>query len=343
MQGTEPLWAKSARLVLSRVLFYGGLLFAAWWWMLRTPGPTRIPPPRPLTAAETGLANQLRADIGTLAGTIGERNVLYKPRQLAQAADFIQHALANAGTPVRVQSYRATETVCWNIEAEVRGSSRPAEIVVVGAHYDTVQGSPGADDNASGVAVTLALARHFARMQPQRTLRFVAFVNEEPPYFQTADMGSLVYAKECRRRGDRIEAMLSMESVGYYSAAPSSQRFPVSMAGLFPSVGNFVAFVGNVGSGDLVRETVGAFRRTGALPAEGAALPNAIPGVGWSDHWSFWQAGYPGIEVTDTAPYRNPYYHKPGDTPDKLDYDRLARLTAAMVGVVDGLANPAAR
>ena len=134
-----------------------------------------------------------------------------------------------------------------------------------------------------------------------------------------------------------------MESVGYYSASPSSQHYPPAMRGLFPSTGDFVAFVGNVGSGALVRETVGAFRRTAALPSEGAALPNAIPGVGWSDHWSFWQQGYPGIEVTDTAPYRNPYYHTAKDTPEKLDYDRLARLTAAMYEVVAELASSAAR
>lgn len=343
MRRREPPWAKFSRLVLSRVLFYGGLLFAVWWWMLRMPGPTGRPPLRPPTGAETALANQLRGDVAILAGKIGERNVLYKPRQLYQAAAFIEASLTGAGYAVRSQSYQATGTPCRNIAVEIRGTAHPAEIVVVGAHYDTVPGSPGADDNASGVATTLALARHFARTNPARTLRFVAFVNEEPPYFWTAEMGSLVYAKECRRRGERIEAMLSMESVGYYSASPSSQHYPPAMRGLFPSTGDFVAFVGNVGSGALVRETVGAFRRTAALPSEGAALPNAIPGVGWSDHWSFWQQGYPGIEVTDTAPYRNPYYHTPKDTPEKLDYDRLARLTAAMYEVVAELASSAAR
>ena len=337
------MWAKTARSVLSRVLLYGGILFAAWWWLLRMPGPARRPALRPLTASETTLAKQLRDDVGKLAGTIGERNVLYKPRQLEQAAAFIEASLASAGYPVRAQSYRASGVLCRNIGAEIRGAARPAEIVVVGAHYDTVPESPGADDDASGVATVLALARHFAGTHPARTLRFVAFVNEEPPYFWTAEMGSLVYAKECRRRGERIEAMLSMESVGYYSASPSSQHYPPAMRGLFPSTGDFVAFVGNVGSGALVRETVGAFRRTAALPSEGAALPNAIPGVGWSDHWSFWQQGYPGIEVTDTAPYRNPYYHTAKDTPEKLDYDRLARLTAAMYEVVAELASSAAR
>jgi Zn-dependent M28 family amino/carboxypeptidase len=288
-----------------------------------------------MTGAEVELAQRLRGDVGILAGTIGERNVLYKPKQLDQAAAFIEASLSGAGYAVREQSYRATGTPCRNLEAAIRGTSRPEEIVVVGAHYDTATGSPGADDNASGVAATLALARHFAGSHLARTLRFVAFVNEEPPYFWKAEMGSLVYAKECRRRGERIVAMLSMESVGYYTA---SQHYPLPLRGLFPSTGDFVAFVGNLGSGALVRQTVGAFRRTKALPSEGAALPNAIPGVGWSDHWSFWQQGYTALEVTDTAPFRNPFYHTPGDTPDKLDYDRLARLTTAMDAVVADLA-----
>jgi len=335
MRGREPLWAKFAWLVLSRVLFYGGLLFAVWWWMLWMPGPRGRPRSRPPTASEIDLAHQLRADVEVLAGVIGERNVLYKPWQLEKAAAFIETSLAGAGYAVRSQAYRATETPCRNIAAEIRGSSRPLEIVVVGAHYDTVPGSPGADDNASGVAAVLALARHFAGSHPSRTVRFVAFVNEEPPYFWTREMGSLVYAKDCRRRGERIEAMVSMESVGYFGA---SQHYPLPLLGLFPSTGDFVAFVGNVGSGDLVRRAVAEFRRSGALPSQGAALPNAIPGVGWSDHWSFWQQGYSGIEVTDTAPFRNPHYHTGQDTPDKLDYERLARLTGGMYRVLAELA-----
>jgi Zn-dependent M28 family amino/carboxypeptidase len=301
-------------------------------------GQTIQPLSHPPDGAEIALAKQLRADIGMLAGTIGERNVSRKPRQLEQAAAFIEAALAGAGYKAEAQPYNVGGTTCRNLAAEIRGTSHVAEILVVGAHYDTVPGGPGADDNSSGVATVLALARHFAHSRPLRTLRFVAFVNEEPPYFQTADMGSLVYAKECRRRGERIQAMLSVESVGYYSA---TQEYPAAVRGLFPPRGDFIAFVGNLSSASLVREAAKAFRQAVDLPAEAAALPEEIEGVGWSDHWSFWRQGYPAIEVTDTAPYRNPHYHMPSDKPETLDYNRLARLTTGMYDVVAALANPA--
>ncbi len=339
MNATEPWWAKFARAVLRRVLVYGGILFAVWWWMLRMPGSSAPPRPMPLTSGEIALREAIRQDVEHLAGRIGERNV-GKPRELEQAAVFIEDALRKTGCAVRSQNYEVGGVVCRNIEAEIRGKSRAAEIVVIGAHYDSAPGTPGADDNASGVASLLALARQFSHTRPACKLRFVAFVNEEPPYFQTPQMGSLVYAKECRAHGDRIAAMLSIESVGYYSDQPSSQRLPPALQPVFPSTGNFVAFVGNTSSGPLVREALGAFRQAARLPSEGAAAPEAIRGVGWSDHWSFWQAGYRGIEITDTAPYRNAHYHTASDTPDTLDYDRLSRFTAAMEVAVRQLANP---
>jgi Zn-dependent M28 family amino/carboxypeptidase len=155
-------------------------------------------------------------------------------------------------------------------------------------------------------------------------------------------MGSLVYAKKCRQQGDRVTAMLSIESVGFYSTAPKSQRYPVGLGVIYPSTGNFVAFVGNVLARSLVHETIMRFRSVPSLPSLGAAVPNAVPGAGWSDHWSFWQQGFRGIEVTDTAPYRNPYYHTAMDTPERLDYGRLARLTWALQLVVAELAQQTA-
>lgn len=187
------------------------------------------------------------------------------------------------------------------------------------------------------MAVLLELSRRLAGSRPARTVQFVAFVNEEPPYFQTAEMGSYVYARERRRRGDRIAAMISIESVGYYTDAPSSQRLPAAMRPLFPDRGNFIAFAGDTGSGELVREALGAFRRAEALPSEGAAAFG--PGIDWSDHWSFRQAGYPAIQVTDTATFRNPHYHKAGDKPDTLDYDRMARFATGMMEVAAQSAN----
>jgi Zn-dependent M28 family amino/carboxypeptidase len=209
----------------------------------------------------------------------------------------------------------------------------------VGAHYDSVVGSPGANDNASGVAGLLALARRFAGKPRGQTLRFVAFVNEEPPYFQTEEMGSLVYAKRCQARGDNISAMVSLETIGYFSDAPGSQKYPSAGLGFFyPSKGNFIGFVGNTRSRALLRSAVSAFKKERKLPCEGASLPAVIPGIGWSDQWSFWQCGYPAIMVTDTAPFRYPHYHSSTDTPDKLDYDRFALVVSGMEKVIAELA-----
>jgi Zn-dependent M28 family amino/carboxypeptidase len=302
--------------------------------MLWTPGRADVAPLRTLNSDELRLKDQLRGDVEFLAGTIGERNVLSKPAQLEASAQFIETSVRSEGLQSKSQWYEIGNIKCRNIEAEIRGTTRPEEVVIVGAHYDSVVGSPGADDNASGVAAMLALARSFAAVRPSRTLRFVAFTNEEPPYFSTDQMGSLVYAKQCRERSDRVVAMLSIESVGFYATSPGSQRYPAGLGLIYPSRGDFVAFVGNVFSRSLVHEAIRTFRSAEALPSLGAALPNAIPGTGWSDHWSFGQQEFPGIQVTDTAPYRNPYYHTAEDTSERLDYDRLARFTSAMRAVI---------
>jgi Zn-dependent M28 family amino/carboxypeptidase len=201
-----------------------------------------------------------------------------------------------------------------------------------------VLGAPGANDNGSGVAAMLALARRFAGKPAQHTLRFVAFVNEEPPYFLTGQMGSFVYAGRCKAHGDRISAMISLETIGYFSDAPHSQTYPAPGLGVFyPSIGNFIGFVSNVPSRHLLRRAIALFRKHANIPSEGAALPAFIPGVSWSDQWSFWQHGYPGIMITDTAPFRYPHYHSATDTPDKLDYDRFALVVSGMEKVIEEL------
>jgi Zn-dependent M28 family amino/carboxypeptidase len=184
----------------------------------------------------------------------------------------------------------------------------------------------------------LALARRFAGRKTEHTLRFVAFVNEEPPYFLSGEMGSLVYAGRCKARGDKISAMISLETIGYFSDAPDSQIYPSRLLSAFyPKVGNFIGFVSNVHSRTLLRRAIALFRKHAKIPSEGAALPWFIPGVSWSDQWSFWKHGYPGMMVTDTAPFRYPHYHSANDTPDKLDYDRFALVVSGMEKVIQGL------
>jgi hypothetical protein len=269
----------------------------------------------------------LRDDVYALAGTIGERNLL-TPEAYADAAKFIEDAFRGMGYAPRVDA-------AGNVEAEIRGGD---DIVVIGAHYDTVPGSPGADDNASGIAALLAIARRFAREKTARTLRFVAFANEEPPYFATEQMGSWIYAKRCHERHERVVAMMSIEAIGYYSDAEGSQQYPAMLEAVYPTTANFIAFASNLGSRALLQRCVDVFRRHAAIPCEGGALPEDIPGIAWSDQWSFWRFGYEAIMVTDTALFRNPHYHERSDLPDTLDYARLARTVDGLIAVVGELA-----
>jgi hypothetical protein len=291
--------------------------------------------------ADLHLAEELSRDVEMLAGTIGERNV-FRPDALDEAVVWIESELRRAGLEPRRRSYQVRGVECHNIEVEIPGRERPDEIVIIGAHYDSVMGSPGANDNGSGVTALLALARRLAQGDPPaRTLRLVFFVNEEPPFFTTPDMGSLVYARRSGERSEDIRGMLSLETIGYFDDEPGSQRYPLGLLRWFyPDRGDFIGFVGNLRSRSLLRSAIRAFRTEARVPSEGAALPGFVPGVGWSDHWSFWQEGYAAIMITDTAPFRYPYYHTERDSPDKLDYGRLALVVRGLEKVVDTLVRP---
>ncbi|MGI8821272.1 MAG: M28 family peptidase [Chthoniobacterales bacterium] len=322
---------------LSLCLALALLGFGGWSGMIRMPGQSFRGTPPPLDPNEVALRDELAASVQVLAGEIGERN-LQRYGALEAAADFIARSFAQAGLQARRAGYQVSGRTCENIDVEIPG--RSPELVVIGAHYDTVPGSPGANDNGSGVAAIISLARRFAGRPGARTLRFVAFANEEPGHFQTEAMGSWVYARDCKARGEKISAMVSLETIGYFSEAPGSQAYPVAGLGaIYPSVGNFIAFVGNFFSRALVRRALGSFRQHATLASEGAALPANVPGVGWSDQWAFWQHGYPGIMITDTAPFRYPHYHARSDTPEKLDYESMTRLVRGFEPVIDDLVN----
>jgi hypothetical protein len=305
--------------------------------MIRMPGKSFSGPLPAPTAQEKDWAAKLQRHVTALASDIGERNI-FRPRKLAEAADYVECAFTNAGYVPKRQTFEVIKEICHNIEVEIAGATKRDEIVILGAHYDSVAGSPGANDNGSGAASLLVLAEALARFQPARTLRFLAFVNEEPPNFQTDTMGSRVYARRCRERGEKIMAMISLETMGYFSDVKGSQKYPAPLGMIYPDRGNFISFVGNISSRPLVRRCIEIFRRDTPLPSEGAALPGGITGVGWSDHWSFWEEGYPAIMVTDTALFRYPHYHTAEDTPDKLDYPRLARVTAGLEKIIRALA-----
>ena len=329
-------------LVVLFAILSGGVLFMIWM-----PGRSHRGAVPALNESQRQVAAALRRDVEKLAAEIGDRNARTRHAQLRRAADFIEAELRGAGLRVERQTFTVNlphiaNRPCENVIGELPGADPKAGAIVVGAHYDSVEGTVGANDNGSGVAAMLALARGLAGGRFAKTFRFVGFANEEPPYFQTAAMGSLVYARECRRRGDRIEAMISLETLGYFTDEPGSQHYPIPALRLFyPGTGNFIGFVGNVKSRRLVRAVVGRFRAGTPIPSEGAALPGAVAGVGWSDHWAFWQAGYRAIMVTDTAPFRYPFYHTDMDTPENLDYERLALVVGGLETVLRGMAGSA--
>ncbi len=306
-------------------------------FLTRMPGNSYQGPLPALTQEQTILSTELKHCVEQLAGAIGERNFVAL-NNLNAAADYIERSFARCGLPVQRQSYSVTGKTYYNIEAEKTGDHDPQKIIIIGAHYDSVLYSPGANDNASGVAALLALARRVATRQTTATIRFVAFSTEEPPFFWTANMGSYRYAQRSRERGENIVGMLALETIGCYFEEGGTQQYPFPLGLWYPAKGNFIAFVSNISSRSFLREIITAFRKHAAFPSEGGSFPWFIPGIFWSDHWSFWKMGYPAIMITDTAPFRYPYYHSGNDTPDKLDYDRLARVVNGLEQVIGELA-----
>lgn len=310
----------------------------------------------PLTSEQKQLESQLRAHIKMLSSDIGARSLTKSPGGLERAAIYIEENFSAAGFKPSRQTFsvsgyfndglwgatHATQSTA-NIIAEIPGTTKASEIIVIGAHYDAVQDCPGANDNGSGVAALLEiakdLAKDLAKNKFPRTIRFVAFTNEEPPFFRSDDMGSYRYAKVCKERGDNIVAMLSLETIGYYSDKPDSQRFPVAaLAMLYPKTGNFLTFIGKLDSRTLLTKCASSFIAAAKFPTQTLAAPPELSGVDFSDQLSFWRVGYPGIMVTDTAPYRYPHYHTNEDTADKINYDCLARVTDGLKTVVRDLA-----
>ena len=288
-------------------------------------------------SVQESLVGRLRHRVAKLADEIGERNV-FRPYALHAAADYIQAEWIAQGYRVAVHGYEIEGVLSRNLEATLQGKSKPNEIILIGAHYDTVRGSPGANDNASGVAALLEISRWFATLAPERTVRFVAFVNEEPPFFYWGQMGSMVYAKAARARGDDIRLMVSLEMLGCYTDEPGSQSYPPLLRFFYPDRGNFIAFVSNFSSRKAMRQLVDAFRARSDFPAESLATFEFVPGVAWSDQLSFWRQGYSALMVTDTAFHRYAYYHTALDTPEKINYEAMARVVEGLQNAIAALA-----
>jgi Zn-dependent M28 family amino/carboxypeptidase len=305
------------------------------WYMIHIPDHSYQGPLAPVTAAEQALAGQLRGHVVAIAS---KPHNTEHPQALLDVARYLETQLKDMGYGVAVQAYESGKVSVSNVEVEIKGSSRPQEIVIVGAHYDSAHGAPGANDNGSGTAMVLELARSFKEVRPQRTLRFVLFTNEEPPHFGARTMGSMVYANRSRQRGEHIVAMLSLETVGYYDDAVDSQKYPSIFKPFFPRSGNFIAFVGDLKSRALVHRSIATFRSAQDFPSEGIAALPWIKGINWSDHGAFWKNDYRALMITDTATFRYPHYHTSQDTPDKLNYQRMAKVFHGVHAVVGDLA-----
>jgi Zn-dependent M28 family amino/carboxypeptidase len=296
-------------------------------------------PSGPLSSEESALQARLKGHVKVLAKDIGIRHC-HDPKSyqnLQAAAAYIRSTWQSQGYDVQEQAYDVGREV-KNLYVEIKGKDRPEEILVIGAHYDGVVDGPAANDNGSAVAALLEISRALAKTTPSRTLQFVAFVNEEPPFFQTEAMGSRVYASELASEKKNVVGMISLETIGCYFSQKGSQQYPWPFSLFYPDRGNFIAFVGNRDSRDWIRQCVKTFREESSFPSEGVAAPEAIQGIGWSDQWSFWQEGYPALMVTDTAPFRYKYYHTPQDTIDKIDFKDMTRVVSGLQMMVLRLA-----
>lgn len=318
---------KAMKRIFWLVLLLLVLPVAALWWAVAQPMFGRHAP-----SAVSADPAALRRHVAALSETFHPRS-FYDTNNLARTAAYIEANFREAGLSVTSQTYTAIKTPCRNVAAVIPG--REERRVVVGAHYDAFPGAPGADDNASGLAGLLELARLLHGARPLYTVELVAYCTEEPPCFATEHMGSGLHARQLVQRGTPVEAMIALEMIGFFSDEPGSQSYPVPMLRLFyPDAGDFIGIVGNWGQRRLVRAVKRGMKGATALPVYSLVAPASVPGVALSDHLSYWEQGFPAVMVTDTAFCRNLQYHQPGDTADRLDYKRMAQV---VVGVSEAV------
>jgi Zn-dependent M28 family amino/carboxypeptidase len=283
------------------------------------------------------LRSRLYAHVNVLSNEIGPRNLQHYSG-LKKTGDYITAQMKKHNINFSTQQYCYGRKTIMNLIAEKLGQDQADEIIVVGAHYDTVLDSPGADDNATGIACLLELIRLLHRYNTNRTFRFVAFTLEEPPFFGSEQMGSNVYAKSCREKDENIVGMIALEMLGYYKERRRSQKFPLpDMIGHYSDKGNFIAIVGNNHSHPLGSVLADKMKETSLVKTR-IIIPNSpIHGIDLSDHSSFWRYNYPAIMITDTAFYRNPHYHENSDTIEKLNFRYFTRLVFSLADALKQL------
>lgn len=278
----------------------------------------------PETTEERDLARRIKAHVEAIASV--PHNTSH-PAAYEAAAKYIEKQLAGFGYQVERQEYDALGVKVRNIHVAVGKPGPGKSVFVVGAHYDSAGIAPGANDNGSGTAAVIELARLLKGFEPAKQyIRLVLFANEERPHFGEETMGSIQFARMLSAR-EPISGMISVETIGAYFDQPGTQRFPVPLNLIYRDKGDFITFVGMPTGRELVHRALGSFRSHTQFPSIGGISHSFIPGIAWSDHASFDAIGVPAVMITDTALFRYAHYHKPTDTPDKLDYDRIARVT----------------
>lgn len=322
---------KARRLALFGVAVAAALAGKRLWDMRAV---AALPMSSPMPAVSPA-AQRLEADVRALSMDIGPRNYLF-PESLKKAEAHVKAGFAKAGYAVAEQEYRVrppgvAESAARNFTVVVPAARPDAPVLVVGAHYDSAPETRGADDNASGTAAVLELARRFqGRAGGAVELRFAAFSTEEPPFFGTRQMGSAFHAAALKKEGRAVKGMLSLEMLGYYSDVKGSQRYPWPLSLFYPDTADFVGLVSDLSSRAFLREFRSGFKTPKGTKHVASSLPSWIGEITLSDHKCYWDEGFRAILVTDTSFLRYPHYHLMSDTAEKLDYERMA-------DVVDGL------
>lgn len=320
----------SWKVLLYVVAAFAVILGLSFWYMIMGEGHWEgVPVEASLEPRLGQMADSLRADVAYLSQTIGPRNPVHYA-SLSAARSWIKAKWETQGYEVRSQTFDVDGKECANLEIEIPGQRRPTEIVIVSAQYDTWTESPGANNNASGMAVLLKLSEMLIGQRLDRTLRLVAFVTQEPPYDNTESMGSLRYAQRSKERGEDIRVMLAMDAIGIYKQAPHTQKLPFPFSLFYPDKGNFLAFIGDLASRSYVVEATRGFKKGSSFPIAGGSVPRWVKGAAWSDHKSFWTHGYAAIQITDTGAFRSSSHTTSEDTIEKINFSALARITVGM-------------
>ncbi|MDJ0958359.1 MAG: M28 family peptidase [Arenicellales bacterium] len=302
------------------------ILFLSWF-VVTQPFVTTGSPGQTFSAS----AEKLKQHVYVLSQELPPR--AHSAAALDITAAYIREQFKLYSGAVHDQTFEVQGETFRNVIAHFGPKTR--ERLVIGAHYDTAGGLPGADDNASGVAGLIEIARLLQHEAPAGTVELIAYTLEEPPFFRTPHMGSAVHASSLHENGVEVKLMISLEMIGYFDDRPGSQSYPSPiLAPFYPDTGNFIAVVGNLGQLGVVRRTKQIMRGASPLPVYSLNGPSSIPGVDFSDHLNYWRYDFPAIMVTDTAFYRNPAYHSIGDTADRLDYFRMAQVVEGVLAVI---------